>query len=262
MPEILPPDMDVFGMYYPVGERVEVGPAPTIVPGSEGIRYTFAGWILDGELFTYNANMSFAVKKPHDVAVLYDTECLLSVNAVGVSDPFISMITISSGSSLMRELTPSSSIQEWFKKGANLALIASTPNRIGHGEWAIFKEWAGHLQAVNRTILLTMLSPMNLNVVFFKVNPVAESIPYSIIAGLISMLLCAVSARRRSAASGIIVSAVALLVAAVVSIIVATRYGININELLDFTNWAVIFLIIEAVMFALTTMIIVGKLQH
>jgi len=270
VPEILPPDMDVFGMYYPVGERVEVGPAPTIVPGSEGIRYTFAGWILDGELFTHNANMSFVIKKPHDVAVLYDTECLLSVNAVGVSDPFISTITISSGSSLMRELTPSSSIQEWFKKGANLALIASTPNRIGHGEWAIFKEWAGHLQAVNRTILLTMLSPMNLNVVFFKVNPVAESIPYSIIAGLISMLLCVISAKRRSsnskkscsAASGIIVSAVALLVAAVVSIIVATRYGININELLDFTNWAVIFLIIEAVMFALTTMIIVRKLQH
>ena len=270
VPENLPPGMDVFGMYYPAGERVTVGPAPIIVPGYEGIRYVFIGWILDNEIATYDVNMSFVVKKPHDVRALYDTEYLLSVNAAGVSDPFTSIITISFGTSITRELTPTSQIQEWFKQGTNLALTASTPNKIGHGEWAIFKEWTGDLKAINRTILLVMLSPIKLNAVFFKVNPVAESIPYSIVAGLISMLLCAISARRRSSnskrrrpvTSGIIVSAVALIVAAIVSIIIATGYGININELPDFTNWAVIFLIFEAIIFALVTAVIVRKVQR
>ncbi|MBS7634645.1 hypothetical protein KEJ34_04000 [Candidatus Bathyarchaeota archaeon] len=274
VPETLPPGMDVFGMYYPAGEHITVGPAPTIVPGDEGVRYTLTGWILDGEIFTYDANMSFVVKKPHDVAVLYDTEYLLNVSAVGVNDPFTATVTISSSASITsemtRELTPTSPIQEWFRQGTGLALTSSTPNKIGYGYWAIFKEWAGHLQAVNRTIIFAMLSPRNLNAVFFKVNPVAESIPYSIVAGLISMLLCTISARRRvsngrrrrSATSGIIVSAVALIVAMIVSIIIATGYGININELLDFTNWAVIFLIFEAVIFALVSAAIVRKVQR
>ncbi|MEM2939023.1 MAG: SdrD B-like domain-containing protein [Candidatus Bathyarchaeia archaeon] len=270
VPETLPPGMDVFGMYYPEGEHITVGPAPIIVPGVEGIRYVLAGWALDGEIFTYDVNMSFIVEKPHDVAVLYDTEYLLNVNAAGVSDPFTATVAISSRALITRELTPTSSIQEWFRQGTDLALTVSTPNKIGHGDWAIFKEWVGHLQAVNRTISFTMLSPRDLNAVFFKVNPVAESIPYSVVAGLISMLLCVISARRRasngkkrrSAASGIIVSAVALIVAAIVSIIIATGYGININELLDFTNWAVIFLIFEAIMFALVTAAVVRKVQR
>jgi heme/copper-type cytochrome/quinol oxidase subunit 2 len=49
------------------------------------------------------------------------------------------------------------------------------------------------------------------------------------------------------------VSAVALIVAAIVSVMVASSYGINANELLDFTNWAVVFLAIEALVFLLAT---------
>ncbi|MEM2702288.1 MAG: SdrD B-like domain-containing protein [Candidatus Bathyarchaeia archaeon] len=271
VPETLPPGMDIFGMYYPAGERITVGPAPITVPGAEGVRYTLAFWKLDGEILTYNVNMSFVVRGPHNIAVLYDTEYLLNVSAVGISDPFTATIIISSGTSIIRELKPTSPVKEWFRQGTQLAITTSTPNKIGHGEWAIFREWTGHLQTINRSIQFTMISPRTLNAVFFKVNPVAESIPYSIVAGLISMLLCIISARRsrrcrgrrrRSATSGIIVSAVALIFAAIVSVIIATGYGINVNELLDFTNWAVIFLILEAILFALITAAIVRRVQR
>jgi len=271
VPEILPPGMEVFGMYYPALDLVAVGPAPNIVLGGEGTRYVLKGWTLDGKMFTLEANVSFVVEGPHEVAVVYDVEHLLVINAVGVNDSFTAAVTIATSTPIVRDLKPTSPIQEWLKQGVHVALTISTPNKIGHGEWAIFKEWLGQLQGRNRTVSFVMFAPNTVNAVFFKVNPVAESIPYSILAGLISMFLCILIVRRkkaegrknlRSVTSGIMVSAAALIVAIIVSACIAIGYGINVNELLDFTNWAVVFLALEALVFMFASIAITRKIQR
>jgi len=104
--------------------------------------------------------------------------------------------------------------------------------------------------------------------VFFATNPVAESLPYSLIAGLICFGLAYYMTREKGneekkgeekseqkserkgysgTTFGAVVAAIALLVAAAVSVVIATGYGINVAELPDLTNWAVLFLGAEAV---------------
>jgi hypothetical protein len=52
---------------------------------------------------------------------------------------------------------------------------------------------------------------------------------------------------------GTVVVAIALLVAAIMSAMIATGFGINVAELPDLTNWAVLFLGAEAlVLFYIT----------
>jgi hypothetical protein len=55
---------------------------------------------------------------------------------------------------------------------------------------------------------------------------------------------------------------VALAIAAFVSITVAAGYGINAAELLDFTNWAVVFLAVEAALFMVGSTFLMKKLQR
>jgi hypothetical protein len=303
VPELRPPGMEVFGMYYPAGETVTVGPAPLIAPGAEGTRYIFEGWKLDGQPFTKDLNISLVVDRPYDVSIAYEIEHLLSIKALGVRDPFVAKVTITTLAPIIRNLTPVDPILEWMRHGTQTTLTVSTPNKIGHGEWAIFGEWSGDAMGRNRSLSFVMEAPRTLNATFFKVNPVAESIPYSMLSGVVCMVLsCLIARKRRKAkaqnqnqtqnqsqtqsqsqsqsqtqtqsqsqgqvlekqprqarknslpwAFGLMVSAVALIVAAIVSVTVASSYGINANELLDFTNWAVVFLAIEALVFLLAT---------
>jgi len=152
VPEIHPPGMEVFGMYYPAGDLIAAGPAPYIVAGTEGTRYVFARWVLDAQAFTSDANVSLVVDGPHDVAVAYEIEHLLVINAIGVSDPFTATVMIATSTPTAHNLTPTSPIQEWLKHGVQATLTISTPNKIGHGEWAIFREWSGQAQGLNRTV--------------------------------------------------------------------------------------------------------------
>ena len=271
VPKTLPPGMGVFGTYYSAGELVVVGPAPTTVMGSEDTRYVFKGWTLDNELYTGEPNLSFVVKKPSAVAVAYETEFLLVVNVLGVKEPFKAVVAIVTSPPAYRELSPANPVQEWIEQDARVTLTISTPNKIGHGEWAIFKEWTGHIVENDRTASFTMLGSTVVNAVFFKVNPVAQSLPYSILAGLLMMLLCAFMANRRksegrrklrSAVSGVTVAAAAIIVAAIISSAIALGYGINPMELPDLTNWAVVFLAIEATLFLVVSAIVVGKVQR
>lgn len=271
VPKTLPPGMEVFGMYYSADELVAVGPAPTTVTESKNVRYVFKGWILNSELFTDEPNLSFVVKRPSAVAVAYDTEFLLVVNALGVKEPFKATVTIATSSPIDYELSPAIPVQEWIKQGAKVMLTISTPNKIGRGEWAIFKEWTGHVTANDKTVSFTMLDSQVVNAVFFKVNPVEQSLPYSILAGLVMMLLCTLTVRRRkhegkrklrSATSGVTVAAVTIIVAAIISSAIAIGYGINPIELPDLTNWAVVFLIIEALVFLVVSALVAKKVQR
>ncbi|MEM2926911.1 MAG: hypothetical protein QXO94_05565, partial [Candidatus Bathyarchaeia archaeon] len=307
VPELRPPGFDVFGMYYPAGEIVTVGPAPLIEAGAEGTRYAFEGWNINGQPFTKDLVLSLVVDRPYDVSVAYGIEHLLSVKALGVKDPFIAKVTIAAIAKMVRDLTPTTSVSEWMPHGTQTALGITTPNKIGHGEWAIFGEWSGDAQGRNRNLSFVMDTSKTLNAIFFKVNPVAESIPYSLLSGVVCLALsCLIAKRKRKEkgqrmegtelqkqgysqsqaqtqnkdpiqaqmkprelelgqerkklrktslpwALGVIVAIVALIVAAFVSITVASGYGINANELLDFTNWAVVFLAIEALVFLFAT---------
>ncbi|MEM2947624.1 MAG: hypothetical protein QXN96_05250, partial [Candidatus Bathyarchaeia archaeon] len=170
------------------------------------------------------------------------------------------------------ELSPTSPIQQWIRQGTRVTLTISTPNKIGHGEWAIFQKWSKDISETSRTATFTMLNSMAIDAIFFKVNPVAMSIPYSILAGLITMIICIIAARRskpkekksnrRAATAGVIVMALAIIVAAIVSSTIAIGYGINPIELIDFTNWAVIFLVIEAIAFFFISALAVRKAQR
>ncbi|MEM3719635.1 MAG: hypothetical protein QXD45_06420, partial [Candidatus Bathyarchaeia archaeon] len=271
VPTTLPPGMEVYGAYYPAYETVTVGPAPVTAPGSEGTRYAFKGWDMDGEKRTGDVVLKFTVDGPHHVSVSYGVEHLLIVKALGVESPFSARLTVQSSPPVEYELQPTSPVSLWLTEGVHVTLTVSTPNKIGHGEWAIFKEWTGKAQGTQTKTSLIVLSPTTVNAVFFKVNPVALSIPYSITAGLIALVLCTLIVRRkkaeehrkrRSAISGITVLAVALIVAAIVSAIIAIGYGINIYELPDITNWAVVFTIIEAIIFLLVSTTITWKVQR
>lgn len=268
VPKTLPPGMTVYGAYYTAGEHVTVGPAPATVMEGEGTRYVFNSWNLDGQLYTEKVDLSFTVNRPCDFAVTYNIEHLLVIKALGVEDAFKAFVTLAESPAEAYELSPKVPVQQWIRQGANVALTVSTPNKIGHGEWAIFKEWSGFASGMDTATSFTMLSPAVVNAVFFKVNPVALSLPYSLVAGLASTLLCVAVARKRkvegaskrgSATSGVITMAAVIIVAAIVSSVIAIGYGINTYELVDFTNWAVLLLAIEALAFLFVSAFLVKK---
>jgi len=286
VPKTVLPGTQLFAAYYAAGGALTVGPAPSIVPGVEGTRYAFMNWTVDGRVFTQEQNLSLMVDRPYEIASKYGVEYLLIVNAKGVTDPFTATVTISSISSVTRSLSPTSPVLEWLRPElpALYFLSITTPNKIGHGEWAVFREWSGDAQGIARTVSLVISGSKTVNVLFMKVNPVAESIPYSIIAGLITLVVAIIyimkrkekkeekkeevgaesqeskrGTKRVDVTLGIMVSAVALIVSAVVSVYVATGYGINVNELLDFTNWAVIFVAVEVLVFLVATTIISAR---
>lgn len=155
---------------------------------------------------------------------------------------------------------------------AEYLISVQDKNDDGIGEWTIFQKWSRDISETSRTATFTMLNSMAIDVIFFKVNPVAMSIPYSILAGLIMMIICVIAARkskpkekksnRRAATAGVVVMALAIIVAAIVSSMIAIGYGINPIELVDFTNWAVIFLVIEAIVFFFTSTLVVRKAQR
>lgn len=146
----------------------------------------------------------------------------------------------------------------------------STANIIGHGEWAIFKGWTGRVEQDAQEVSFSMTAPTTLNAVFFKVNPVAESVVYSLTAGIATMIILSIINRRKPAqknknirvigtAAGI--TMVSLFVAITVSLLSAIGYGIDIGKLLDFTNWAVIFTSVEAMALMATSILIVRKIH-
>ena len=255
VPQALPPGFDIFGAFFAAGSTAAGGPAPVITPGAEGIRYIFKGWNLDGVLLTAGIDFSFLVNGPHNASMVFDTEYLLVVNATGVANPFNATLTITASPPAPYQLTPISAVEEWFHKNAGLSLLISTPNKIGHGVWAVFKQWSGSAQGTDESVSLVMSGPMAVNAIFFSTNPVAESLPYSIVAGLICFGLAYYMTRNKKGEQkgstritfGTAVVAVALLVAAIMSVMIATGFGINVAELPDLTNWAVLFLGAEAV---------------
>jgi hypothetical protein len=162
-------------------------------------------------------------------------------------------------------------VKNWLPQGANTQLTLTPTNKIGHGEWAIFQQWNGQNTQTNKELTFTMNAPTSLDAAFFKTNPVAESLPYSIVAGLVSVGLLALAVRKKktpawrirtSAATGAVIMGVALAIAVFVSITVAAGYGINAAELLDFTNWAVVFLAIEVALFMIGSTFLMKKLQR
>jgi hypothetical protein len=128
-------------------------------------------------------------------------------------------------------------------------------------------------------------SPKTADAVFFKTNPVAESIPYSVLGGLACMAASYIITRRqkgqgkqeekaegekknedqgpgRSLMLGLAVSVVAIVIAAIVSSGIASGYGINPGELLDFSNWAVLFLCAEAIVLLALTAVVTRRLPR
>jgi len=270
IPETTLEETNIFAAFYARGSSIRVGPAPDLV--DEGsTRYFFQGWVLDGELLGSNPDVSFVVRWPHQVKALYGTEFPLTVYAIGVSDPFNATLLLGTSPFVTHDLTPESPVREWFGEGAHVVLAVSTPNKIGHGEWAAFLEWSGDAYGRNTTVSLTVTDATVVNVVFAKVNPVAESIPFSTLGGLIAMsLLYAESRRHKNSAKveqesetleyesvaypalrGLVVSAVSLIVSAAVSVRLAVGYGISPTELFDLSNWAVVFVLGEALAFLL-----------
>ncbi|MEM3646653.1 MAG: hypothetical protein QW334_00710 [Thermofilum sp.] len=265
VPQTLPPGFNVYATYYSAGSSVEVGPAPETVYGAEDTRYCFEGWAIDGKHATSNVNLAFTVDKPLNISVAYGTEILLTVNMVGVSQPYTARLTVEKSPAYIFDITPASPFREWVRKDTAVTLTVSSPNKIGHGEWAVFREWSGDAQGFQRTVSLKVSGPTTVNAVFFAVNPVAQSIPYSLLTGIVSIVLSRLIRRRReeeprerwrySPTLGIMSLVAVLAVAAVVSSSVAMGYGINVGELPDFTNWAVVFTAIEAVVFLAGTLL-------
>jgi len=261
VPQALPPGLNIFGAFYAAGGTAAGGPAPLITPGPDGTRYVFKGWDLDGVLLTPGTDFAFLVNGPHNVSMVFDTEFLLVVNATGVTTPFNATLTITASPPASHQLSPISAMEEWFRKNAGVSLLISTPNKIGHGVWAIFKQWSGSTQSTDRSVSLVMSGPKMVDAIFFSTNPVAESLPYSIVAGLICFGLAYYMTRNKKGEQkgstrntfGTVVVAIALLVAAIMSAMIATGFGINVAELPDLTNWAVLFLGAEAlVLFYIT----------
>jgi len=254
VPQALPPGLDIFGAFYAAGSTAAGGPAPLITPGPEGARYVFEGWDLDGVLLTPGTDFSFLVNGPHNASMVFDTEFLLVVNAAGVTAPFNAILTIAASPPVPYQLTPTSAVEKWFRKNAGLSLLISTPNKIGQGVWAVFKQWSGSAQGTDKSVSLVMSGSKTVNAVFFSTNPVAESLPYSIVAGLVCFGLAYYMTRNKKGEQkgstrmtfGTAVVAIALLVAAIMSAMIATGFGINVGELPDLTNWAVLFLGAEA----------------
>ncbi len=266
VPQTLPPGFNVYAQYYSAGSRVEIGPAPEIAYGNQDTRYCFEGWAIDGKPVTFSLNLGFTVDRPLNISMIYGTEIILTVNVVGVNQPYTARLTVEKSQAYVVDITPASPFKEWVKKDSSLTLTVSSPNKIGWGEWAVFKEWTGGAQGRQKTVSLKPSEPMTVNAVFFAANPVAESIPYSLLTGIVSTVLSRLIKRRReeehqehrrySPTLGIMSLAAVLAVATMVSISVSMGYGINVWELPDLTNWAVVFTVIEAVVFLVATLLI------
>ncbi len=200
----------------------------------------------------------------------YSQMCYLTVNAIGVSDPFTASVQIVASPLVTYLITPTIPAEQWITQNHQITAAISTANIIGHGEWAIFKGWTGRVEQDTQKVSFSMTTPATLNAVFFKVNPVAESVAYSLTAGIATMIILSLINRRKPAqknknirvigtAAGITI--VSLIVAITVSMLAAVGYGIDIGKLLDFTNWAVIFTSIEAIAFMATSIFIVRKIH-
>jgi hypothetical protein len=194
--------------------------------------------------------------------------CYLTVNAVGVNDPFTASVQIVASPLVIHILTPTISAEQWITQNHQTTAAISTANIIGHGEWAIFKGWTGRVEQDTQKISFSMTTSATLNAVFIKVNPVAELVAYSLTSGIATMIILSLINRRNptqrninlrtiGTAAGIIM--VSLMVAITVSSVAALGYGIEVGKLLDFTNWAVIFTAIEAFALMTTSIVIVKK---
>ncbi|MEM3387884.1 MAG: hypothetical protein QW491_00515 [Thermoproteota archaeon] len=266
VPQTLPPGFNVYAQYYSAGSRVEIGPAPETVYGAQDTRYCFEGWAINGKPVTSNVNLGFTVDKPLNISMIYVTEILLTVNVVGVNQPYTVRLSVEKSQAYVVDVTPASPFREWVRKDSRVTLTVSSPNKIGGGEWAVFKEWAGDAQGRQKTVSLKASEPMMVNAVFFAANPVAESIPYSLLTGIVSTVLSRLIRRRReeehqehrrySPILGIMSLVAVLAAAAIVSTSVAMGYGINIEELPDLANWAVVFTLIEAAVFLAATLLV------
>ncbi|MEM4168995.1 MAG: hypothetical protein QXY99_02785 [Thermoproteota archaeon] len=266
VPQTLPPGFNVYAQYYSAGSRVEIGPAPETVYGAQDTRYCFEGWAINGKPVTSNVNLGFTVDKPLNISMIYVTEILLTVNVVGVNQPYTVRLSVEKSQAYVVDVTPASPFREWVRKDSRVTLTVSSPNKIGGGEWAVFKEWAGDAQGRQKTVSLKASKPMMVNAVFFAANPVAESIPYSLLTGIVSTVLSRLIRRRReeehqehrrySPILGVMSLVAVLAAAAIVSTSVAMGYGINIEELPDLANWAVVFTFIEAAVFLAATLLV------
>jgi hypothetical protein len=207
---------------------------------------------------------------------MYGTEYLLKVKTLGVTAPFTVSVVLTASTPTISPLTPTTSLERWFDPNHEVTIGVSTPNEIGHGEWAIFKEYTGDASGQSLAVSLVMTGPKMVNAVFFPVNPVAMSIPFSIVGGIVSVILCYAYVRSRKQEEsnpqvseenksqrnsgriilGVLVGAVVLVVAAIVSSNVAIGYGIDTGKLLDFTNWAVLFTGLETLVFLVAAMLL------
>ena len=200
----------------------------------------------------------------------YTRMCYLIVNAIGVSDPFTASVQIVASSPVTHTITPSVSAEQWITQNHQTTAAISATNIIGHGDWAIFKTWTGRVELNSQKVSFSMTTPSTLNAVFVKVNPVAESIVYSLTAGIVTMIILSLINKRKPAqksknlraiSTAIGITVISLIVAVTVSAVAAIGYGIEVGKLLDFTNWAVIFTTIESIALMATSIFIVRKIH-
>jgi hypothetical protein len=250
--------LNVFGAYYPENSIISAGPSPETVSASSTTEYVLKGWTVDANMISMENSLSITVDKPHDLSLIYETRNLLTINAAGVYDPFTATVTLTASAPIALSLTPLNPATSWVLNGALTKLTITNTNNIGHGNWAIFQGWSNQNTQNKDQLTFTMSAPTSLNANFSKVNPVAESLPFSFIAALIAMGITVLCASRKknakgksrvSIALGAVVYAVAIAVSALVSITIAGTYGINTIELIDFTNWAVILVQAESLAF-------------
>ncbi len=204
------------------------------------------------------------------VTANYTQMCYLTVNAIGVNDSFTASVQIVASPLVIHIVTPTISAEQWIAQNHQTTAAISTANIIGHGEWAIFKAWTGRVEQDTQKVSFSMTTPATLNALFVKVNPVAESVVYSLTAGIATMIILSLINKRKPAqknknlraigtAAGI--TMVSLIIVVTVSAIAAIGYGIDVGKLLDFTNWAVIFTAIEAIALMTTSILIVRKIH-
>lgn len=208
--------------------------------------------------------------KSGTITSYYTRMCYLTVNAIGVNESFTAVVQITASPPVNHNLTPKVSAEQWIAQNHQTSAAISTVNIIGHGDWAIFKAWTGRVEQNTKAVSFSMTGPTTLNAVFIKVNPVAESIVYSLIAGIGTMITLSLINRRKPAqkrknlraiGTAVGITMVSIIVAATVSASVAIAYGIEVSKLFDFTNWAVIFTSIEAIALMVTSTLIIRKVQ-
>ena len=124
--------------------------------------------------------------------------CYLTVNAIGVNDPFTASVQIVASPPVIHTITPTVSAEQWITQNHQTTAAISTANIIGHGEWAIFKGWTGRVEQDTQKVSFSMTTPATLNAVFVKVNPVAESVVYSLTAGIATMIILSLINRTKT----------------------------------------------------------------